>query len=185
MSASTSPPTLMTAEEFVVKHDRDRVELVRGVVVELPMPEQNHGKVCATFARHLGNWAEANDCGHVMSNDSFIRTTRGPDSVRGPDINYFSYARQPKGRIPPGLLDAAPEFVVEVRSPSDRMRHLVAKVSEYLASGILAVLILDPDMAAATVFRDNELPQTFHNGDTLTVPDVLPGFAVPLARLFD
>ncbi|HQR08420.1 MAG TPA: hypothetical protein PLN21_16445 [Gemmatales bacterium] len=42
----------------------------------------------------------------------------------------------------------------------------------------------NPDRAAATVFREEELPQTFHNGDSLSVPEILPGFEVKLAKLF-
>ena len=38
MPTTTAPPILMTAEEFVAQHENDRMELVNGVVVELPMP---------------------------------------------------------------------------------------------------------------------------------------------------
>jgi hypothetical protein len=47
-------------------------------------------------------------------------------------------------------------------------------------------VVLDPRIEAATVYCGNdELPQRFHNGDELTLPDVLPGFAVPVRRFFE
>lgn len=89
------------------------------------------------------------------------------------------------GKMPPGLFDTLPDLVVEVRSPSDSWQQLLNKSSEYLAAGVAVVLVLDPDKNAATIFRGEELPQTFHNGDMITIPDVLPGFSVALAKLFE
>jgi len=182
MAATATPPVLMTAEEFVAQHENDRMELVDGVVVELPMPTFAHGAVCVQFVLALGKYLETNDIGRAASNDSFVKTKA--DSVRGADVLYYSYERLPKGPIPQGLLDVPPDLVVEVHSPSDRLSAMNKKALEYLAAGVRAVILLDPDRAAATVFRGEELPQTFHNGDSLSVPEILPGFEVKLAKLF-
>ena len=182
MPTTTAPPILMTAEEFVAQHENDRMELVNGVVVELPMPTLAHGTVCFQFAVELGVYLKTNDIGRGADNDSFVKTK--PDSVRGADVLYYSYERLPRGPVPHGLLDVAPDLVVEVRSPSDRLSKMTEKAMEYLAAGVRAVILLDPERSAATVFREEELPQTFHNGDTLTVPEILPGFEVKLAKLF-
>lgn len=184
MATVATPPKLMTAEEFVAQHENDRMELVDGVVVELPMPFAAHGKICFQVAVELGKYLDSHDVGQAMSNDSFMRTNRSPDSVRGPDVMYFSYERLAKGPVPAGLLDVSPDLVIEVRSPSDRLAKMNEKALEYLAAGVQAVILLDPERAAATVFRDEELPQTFHNGDSLSVPEILPGFEVKLAKLF-
>jgi Uma2 family endonuclease len=76
-------------------------------------------------------------------------------------------------------------LVVEVRSPSERWGELFAKIGEYLQAGVRVVIALDPATATASVYRPDELPQIFHNGDALVVPDVLPGFLVPVLRLFE
>jgi Uma2 family endonuclease len=47
------------------------------------------------------------------------------------------------------------------------------------------VVLLDPKTATVTIYRQDELHQLLHNGDELTLPDVLPGFAVPIARFFE
>jgi hypothetical protein len=46
------------------------------------------------------------------------------------------------------------------------------------------VVVLDPATTSASVYRSDEFQQIFHNGDTLTLPDVLPGFSVVVSRLF-
>jgi len=189
MQPATSAPALpagaMTALEFAQRHGGDSVELVRGQMRELPMPFPKHGKICCCMGYFLNEHALKNDVGHVMSNDSFVPTGKNPDTVRGADLCFYSYSRLPKGQVPDGLLPVVPDLIVEVRSPSERWGELFAKVGEYLQVGVRAVIVLDPASASASVYRPDELQQIFHNGDALVVPDVLPGFCVPVQRLFE
>ncbi len=178
------PAPLMTAEEFVRRYHNHHAELVKGVVKDLPMPFPKHGKHCATIARLIGNHAADNDLGHVMTNDSFVKTRANPDTVRGPDVCYFSHERLPRGDVPEGLLPVLPDLVVEVRSPSDTWSEIFIKIGEYLGAGVRAVIVLDAATNSASVYRAEELQQTFHNSDELVVPEVLPGFAVTVTRLF-
>ena len=65
-----APPALMTAEEFARDYADQRAELVKGRVVELPMPHMKHGKVCYRVTMSLGMFVEPRDLGHVTTNDS-------------------------------------------------------------------------------------------------------------------
>ena len=177
-------PSLLTAGEFFRKYENHRAELVRGVVEEQPMPDLLHGRICIRMGRFLDEFAEANDLGRVMSNDSFIKVRRNPDSVRGADICFISYARLPKGNIPAGLLDVVPELVVEVRSPSESWTKLIAKVLDYLAAGVQAVVVFNPSHQAVAIYRPDADEQHFTKAQELTIPDLLPGFSVPVARFF-
>lgn len=184
-TATAAPPaTLLTADEFAARYAHVHAELVAGVVQECPMPHQKHGKVCASISYYLNQIAIPGDLGHVTSNDSWVRTGTNPDSVRGGDVCYFSYERLPKGEVPDGLLPVAPDLVVEVRSPSEYWTDVFTKVIEYLKAGVRVVVVLDPKTATASVYRPDELQQIFHNSDPLILPDVLPGFSVPVERLF-
>lgn len=178
-------PALMTAEEFARDYADRRAELVKGRVVESPMPQMKHGKVCYRATITLGTFVEAHDLGHIMTNDTWMVVQRGPDTVRGADILFISYARLPKGNVPDGMLEVAPELVFEVRSPSDRWTDMIAKMLEYLSAGVSVVVILDPKTESASVFRPDDRQDIFEKADTLTVPDVLPGFAVPVKSLFE
>jgi Uma2 family endonuclease len=191
MSAiSTSPTTdiapspLMTAEEFFAQHESDRVELVRGIVKETPMPDYEHGYICSEISGILREFVKAHDLGRIMSNDSFVKVRRGPDSVRGADVCFISFERLPKGPIPRGLLDVVPEFIAEVRSPSEAWTELIAKVLEYLAAGAKAVAVFNPDRKAVAVYRADADEQHFSGEQELTIPDILPGFAAPVAKFF-
>lgn len=184
MSTLTARLPLLTAEEFASRYADRHAELVKGVVKEYPVPFQKHGIVCMTAGRLIANHVEDHMIGRVSTCDSWVKVASNPDTVRGADVCYFSHERLPKGDVPDGLLDVSPDLVVEVRSPSDRWEDVKEKIDEYLAAGVRAVLFLDPPATAATVYRIDEFPQTFHNGDELKLPDVLPGFAVPVSRLF-
>ena len=181
---STDAPSLMTAEEFAQKHGHDYAELVKGQIVELPMPFPRHGRICLLAGRLFDEHAEKNDLGRVMSNDSFVKNRSNPDTVRGADLCFYSNERLPKGAVPEGLLPVVPDMITEVRSPTERWTQVFTKVAEYLEAGVRVVVILDPTTATASVYRPDELQQIFDNGDDLVLPDVLPGFTAPVKRLF-
>ena len=182
--APADPPH-MTAEEFVRLHgDESGVELVDGRIVRLPMPGSEHGEVCGNALVLIHQAVKSARLGRVMGNDTFVRVR--PDGVRGADVCFISYARLPKDQpTPKGPLEVPPELVVEVRSPTDRIKDVSAKAYEYLEAGVTAVLALDPDTQSAAVYRADELPQRFSNGDEVSLADVLPGFAVPARAFFE
>ena len=183
------PGLKLTADEFARLYAGKRFELINGIPVELPMPQQLHGKVSYRITMALGTHVDGQDLGHMTTNDSFVRVGEKDDAerVRGADICYFSYDRLPKGEMPPGLLAVAPNLVVEVRSPNDTWSEIFTKVGEYLGAGVAVVLVLDPETRTASVYRNNpQQPQQILNrGDNLTFPDVLPGFTIPVTRLFE
>lgn len=188
MSSTTVPATQpMTGEEFLRQYgDQSGVELVDGQVVRLPMPGLVHSEVCLNAGAIIRDFVKPRKLGRVFSNDPFIRTRTDPDGYPGADVLYISYETLPADQPTPAGSYAPPlELVVEVRSPSNTVTELTRKATEYIEAGVKVVVILDPDLEAAAVFRADELPQRFHNGDTLTLPDILPGFAVPVKAFFE
>lgn len=187
MTATAAPPEpLLSADEFIKKYvDAKGVELVEGRLVRLPMPGAVHGEVLLEAGAIIREFVKTKKLGRIMARDTFIRTISDPPSVRGADVCYLSYERWPKKKeTPVGILETPPELVVEVKSPSDRWGNIQIKVGEYLNAGVNVVIVLDPDTESASVHRQDELHQLVHNGDTLTIPDVLPGFSVPVKRFF-
>ena len=150
------------------------------------MPGAEHGEVCGNAHAFVREVVKANNLGRVFINDTFVRTGTNPDTYRGADVCFVSYTRWPKEQPrPKGPLEIAPDLVVEVRSPTDRWGDIQIKVGEYLNAGVTVVVVLDPQTESASVHRQNELHQLVHNGDDLTLPDVLPGFRVPVRRFFE
>jgi len=177
---------LLTAEEYwQMPENGQPTELVRGRVVAMNMPAPRHGYFCSKIDRILGNFVDERDLGRVVSNDSAVVTERSPDSVRGADIAYYSFARLPKGPFPEGYLSVSPEIVFEVRSPSDRWKEILAKVAEYLNAGVLVVGVHDEQTQTITLYRQDELPRVLRTADELTLPELHADFRVPVARFFE
>lgn len=74
-------------------------------------------------------------------------------------------------------------LTVVVHTPANG-RAAFSAVFRHLRAGEPAVLVLDLARRTATVFTDFDPPRAFGPADTLTLPEVLPGFAVPLAAVF-
>lgn len=192
MSALLTPPApvapkpkLLSADEFFEQYGAGGYELIDGVVTEVSMPGFKHGKVALKLGRVVGDFVEAHDLGHTASHDTLFRLRSDPDTLRGPDLLFVSYAKLPAGDVPDGPLNVIPELVFEVRSPSDSWTDVVEKVLDYLRAGVDVIVVLDPTTASATVFRPQIRQDIFTADQTLTLPDVLPGFAVVVGKLFE
>lgn len=176
---------LLTADEFWTLPKSDRpMELVRGRIEYMNMPGPRHGQVCGRVDRILGNFVDQHGLGHVLTCDTGVVTEHNPDTVRGTDICFYSYARLPKGPLPAKYVEVVPELVVEVRSPDDRWNRILRKVSEFLEAGVTVVCVLDPKTETAHVYSADD-EQKLSADDTLAFPDILPGFAVPVRRFFE
>ena len=180
-------PTRLTFDAFLVQYAGAYVEVVDGVVQENAMPQPLHGQVCFKIAIHLGGFIMQNDLGTVCTNDTFVLIRANPLQVRGADVVFWGKAKAPNGVPATGMITAPPDLCVEVVSPTNTWSEVFTKVGEYLGIGVPAVLVLAPDTLTASVYRNDptQIQQIFTHADTLTIPDVLPGFAVPVARFFE
>ncbi len=182
---STATPTaLMTGEEFVRLDGHELMSLVKGVpVVEETERSLHHGQVCATVGGVLFDFVKAHRVGTVCSNNTSIRLKRNPDTVYGPDLCYFSAGRLTPDARTALVCDVIPDLVIEVRMPTNDSWQHITKAVDYQMAGVRAVLIVDLESQTGMVVRDRT--QIFHYGDDVTLPDVLPGFTVPLKRFFE
>lgn len=185
----TAIPTKLeriTAEQFLREFlGSPGVELVRGRLVRLPMSGTNHGGLVITIAGLIQNHVKRKKLGRVVGGEVGIHLHRNPDTFRAADIAFISFRQLPAEQpLPKGLLEFPPELVVEVRSPTDRHKAVREKVEDYLSGGVKVVMVVDPETESVAVFRDDELPMRFSNGDAVKLPDVLPGFSVPVKQFF-
>jgi Uma2 family endonuclease len=175
---------LSLAECEQIPQNGSLTELVRGRVVFMNPPFPYHGFVCGKVDRIVGGDIEANDLGYAMCNDSGIVTERDPDSLRGADFASYCYDKIPRGTLKPrGYLPVVPDLIIEVKSPDDAWKAVLAKVAEYLHAGVFVVC--DPEGLSATVCQPNQPEQTVGPENTLSFPQVLPGFSCQVRRFFE
>jgi len=185
MPAAVAEQVLTAEEYFTLPDDGRHKELVRGRVVEMNMPGFEHGEICVTIASILRAFVSERGLGRVVGNDSGILTERDPDTVRGADVSYYSYARVPRGRRPKGYPGVSPELVIEVLSPTDTWARILRKVSEYLEAGVVVVCVVNPNQSKVFVYRSDSPAEELVEEDEFTLPDLLPDFRVPVGRFFE
>ena len=179
-------PRSLTAEEYGKLPDNGRpTELVRGRIVEMNRPFTSHGYYMQRIVYLLTQFVEPHGLGRVVCGDAGVVTQRDPDSVRGPDVAFYSYQRIPRGPLPEGYWPTSPELVFEIRSEDDRWKDVIQKVGEYLNANVLTVVVVDPVPKRVHLFSADHETTILNIADKLTFPDVLPGFDVVVGRLFE
>jgi len=186
MATLATEERLLTADEYAHEADRNlHTELVRGRIVAMNMPTPRHGQICVTLIRLLDAFVREHDLGHVIGNDSGVITHRGPDTVRGADVAFYSFSRVPRGPLGRGYLPVFPEVVFEVRSPTDRWGAILTKVGEYLIAGVSAVCVLDEMTQTARVYEAVDPERVFGIDEELVLPAPLDGFRITIRRFFE
>jgi Uma2 family endonuclease len=177
---------LLTAEEFMdADFGEGTFELVRGEVVQMPPSMPEHGVVCNNVAAILWHYGRQSGHGYSLSNDSAVVTERGPDTVRGADVCFYSHAHWPRSQVGTKLPPVPPDLVVEVYSPSNRPGETLDKVGEYLGAGVLLVWVVYPKSRSVAVYRSlDEPPQVLEEGAVIENVPELPGFRCPVADFF-
>ena len=179
---------LMTAEEFYdwvhrpENHDR-HFELEAGEVIEMPLPGERHGSVCARVAWVLVDYTQTIGRGHVCSNDTGLIFQRDPDTVRGADVALYLDERSYE-ELSLKYSDRLPTLAVEVLSPTDRMNRMVKRINQFLAKGVPLVWLLDPDARSVTVWRSQQPPVVLEADEALTGFEVLPDFLIAVEKFF-
>src|SRR5580698_7045599 len=184
MSTVQQPPiTIAEFERVPDPSDGSKLELVRGEIVVKPPPKGKHGVCCQRIGRFLGNFVEPARLGWVTTNDAGVVLERNPDTVRGPDVAFWSITRQPT--CPEGYFEIPPDIAAEVLSPDDRRKDVRAKIKDYLFYGVALVWLVDPETRIVTVYRGNMKGVELDETETLDGGDVLPGFSCKVADLFE
>jgi Uma2 family endonuclease len=188
--ATVTPPQqekLLTIEEYDRLPDEGvPTELVRGKVVRMNQPKPYRGWVCQNVVWVFTSYVRAHDLGYVMCNDSGVITERNPDTLRGADFAFYSYAKVPKRSLKrTRYLDVPPDLVFEVLSPDDRWPKVLAKVAEYLNAGVAVVGVLDPDSRTLHLYEGDRPVRILTENDELTLPALLGDFRTVVRSFLD
>ncbi len=95
------------------------------------------------------------------------------------------YERLPDDRRQSGFLGGAPDLAVEILSPSNTASGIREKVHDFLSAGARLVWVVDPETERVFRYRTREPPRILAGDDVLDAGPVLPGFRVPVARIFE
>jgi Uma2 family endonuclease len=178
---------LMTVDEFwdfvhLPENENRSFELIRGEVIEMSRPRKPHGSVAIRIGVLLDQYAMQVKRGYVVT-ESGVVLNEEPATVVGPDIAYYTDVDK-FDDLHPKWGDVPPVLVAEIRSPNDKPNALIAKIGEYLKSGVKIVWLVDYEERDISIHRPNTNPIVLKGDQELTGGDELPGFSCKVADLF-
>ena len=133
----------------------------------------------------LRNWAKRDRTGIAFGSSTGF--TLPNSAVLSPDASWVQKERlRPLSREQrKKFLPLCPDFAAEVRSPTDRLSRLKAKMEEYIANGAKLGWLLDPISREVYVYRPGQRVERLRNPKTLSADPELPGFVLDLGPIWE
>jgi len=157
-------------------------EVVDGELVMSPKNNAQHGDATSEILMRMRLHAKTHRLGRVFdSNTGFWMINR---NLRAPDVSFVSQARLPK-KLPKAFLQGAPDFLVEVLSPTNTRREMDERLRDFFENGTKLAWIIDLDERFAEICHSLTDRKIIGAGGVLDGENIFPGFRLPLAELFE
>jgi Uma2 family endonuclease len=171
--------------DFCMRHEELRFERsAQGDLIIMPPTGGETGRSNFRLTWHFANWALADGTGEGFDSSTEFKLPNGAN--RSPDVAWVKRERwealtpTQRRKFPP----LCPDFVVELRSDSDRLRTLQAKMEEYIANGAQLGWLLDPLQRKVWIYRPNMPPICLDNPASVSGEPELPGYVLPLDEIW-
>jgi Uma2 family endonuclease len=178
----------LTHEQFreLCQENRDiKLELTaKGELIVMPPTGWESGKRNSSLNGQLWNWNERTRLG--VSFDSSTGFILPNGAIRSPDAAWVASERLiALNPNPEGFLPLAPDFVIELRSATDRLKPLQDKMIEYQANGVRLGWLLNPKEKAVEIYRLGQAVEVLKSPNSLSGENVLPGFVLELTGILN
>jgi Uma2 family endonuclease len=106
-------------------------------------------------------------------------------AIRSPDVTWIEKSKLANISAGVKFPQVIPDFVIELRSDTDRMPKLREKMEEYRANGVRLGWLIDPQQQQVEIYRLGQDVEILQSPTTLSGEDVLPGFVLDLRSVFN
>jgi Uma2 family endonuclease len=178
----------VTPEEFEQlcrKYRKLRLELTStGELIVMPPAGSETGRCNSNLTYQLVAWSRQDGTGVCLDSNGGFTLPNG--AIRSADAAWIergkwdSLTEQQKKSFAP----ICPDFVIELRSPSDTLTQLYLKMFEYLENGASLGWLIDPIKRQVYVYRPNQETVVLENPETVSGEPLLPGFELNLTELW-
>lgn len=172
--------------ENICRKNRDfRIEFTaEGKLIIMPPTLPDTGWRNTNLTTDVNNWARKDKTGIVFDSSTYFTLPTG--ARRSPDVSWIKRERweslSEKGRQTTSRL--VPDFVIELRSSTDSVKTLQAKMREYIENGVRLGWLIDPKNRKVYIYRTNGETETLQNPETLSGEDVLQGFELNVREIW-
>ena len=152
----------------------------QGELIVVPPTGGETGNRNLRLTQRLGNWSDANGTGLAFDSSTLFilpnKARRSPDAAWILLERWNALTPEERETFPP----ICPDFVVELRSPSDSLRSIQDKMQEYLDNGAHLGWLINPKGQQAEIYRQGEQKEVLQAPINLFGEQVLPGFVLDL-----
>ena len=155
-----------------------------GELIVMPPTGSETGMRNIDLTSQLFNWAKQDGTGVCFSNTAGFTLPNG--AIRSPDASWLKREKWERltARERKGFAPICPDFVVELRSETDRISQLCSKMEEYIANGAALGWLLDPLTRQVYLYRPNEEVVILENPEVVSGSPLLPGFELNTVGLW-
>ncbi len=156
-----------------------------GVIEMMPPPKGDTGARNHRIGLQLGIWTDEDGTGVAFDSSAGFKLPNG--ATRSPDASWVERSRLaalgPKERKE--YFPLCPDFVIELRSATDRLKRLKEKMEEYIANGAKLGWLLDPIRRKVYVYRPDAEVEVLEDPASVSGDPVLPGFTLDLKKIWE
>jgi len=157
-------------------------ELIDGELIELPPPDHKHNSIALNLYDSLSFFVKARRLGRALHEEGFEVTVDGRNWIQ-PDVSYVNEERLNR-EAGNKYLTGAPDLAVEVISPSERPKHILAKRSVLFQSGCKEIWIVRPRTQSIEVWTNpRKMDRELRGGETLSTP-LFGGWSIAVSEVF-
>jgi Uma2 family endonuclease len=151
-----------------------------GELIVMPPTGGETGRRNAKLTARFVLWNEQTQLGEVFDSSTCFKLPNG--SNRSPDVSWVELSRwnalslEQREKFPP----IAPDFVLELMSPSDSLSETQAKMEEYMNAGVRLGWLIERKTRSVEIYRQGQLKEVLDSPASLSGEDVLLGFTLDL-----
>ena len=155
-----------------------------GEIVIMPPTGGETGKRNSNLIIELGVWNRQTKLGEVFDSSTGYKLPNGAN--RSPDVSWIEKSRwdsltpQQKEKFIP----LAPDFALELMSPTDYLINTQAKLKEYLDNGVKLGWLINPKAKQVEIYRLGQDVELLDSPQAISGEDILPGFTLDLTNIF-
>lgn len=180
----TALNAITTAEQLLKAGDIGRCELVHGELIMMSPSGYPHGRVTYRLAQIVGDHVDSLRLGDVVGAETGFLIAHHPDTVRAPDLGFVRASRVERAKGG-GFFPGAPDLAVEVLSPDDTASEVLAKTTEWLNGGAVAVWLVDPRKRTVAIHRREAPACVFAENDEVIAGEPVPALRFPVREIFE
>lgn len=176
-------------EQLASAEQTARMELTQdGELIVMSPTGGTAGRKNSRLTQQIRNWADQNLTGEVFDSSTVFSFPNG--ARKSPDVSWIKLDRwnQLTEAQQDGFPPLAPDFVIELVSPSDiknqRYEDLQLKMQEYIDNGVQLGWLIEPSAKTVEIYRIGKQVEILNSPQTLSGEDILPGFILDLSQIF-